>query len=405
MHYRYDAFSTQAFRDEPETMSIDGWLVNYKSFCRPENRHKTPLVILGGAFQHFQTFVHDVRAYLPHVPILLVALPGQASNSDPKDASLLSLRDLAGLLDGLFVELDLESVTVAGYSYGSLLAYTYAYHFEQRLEQLILISCGLELRHALKELIIQGHEQIHSDNMEVVSQGICQTLMNLNAREVVGTGPHFLERFAHQVKNLSAKDLADYRSNISRLVKESMAQRSFQVHTLIITAQYDHLFMPHESLEVARLFEQHVFVLIERGDHLVPLQSPQTLYRTILQFLGGEEPHGNGVLVNQQAVVRALERRKQPRYRVKGMLAQVSSPEGFAWEGSLEDISLDGAGLLLPKAQHLNAEMSGLQFPGFLRIQEGKAHFVFLKRTFADHDLMNEFVSCFQEQVPYNTLA
>ncbi|MFY7928938.1 MAG: alpha/beta hydrolase, partial [Oligoflexus sp.] len=62
MHYRYDAFSTQAFRDEPETMSIDGWLVNYKSFCRPENRHKTPLVILGGAFQHFQTFVHDVRA-------------------------------------------------------------------------------------------------------------------------------------------------------------------------------------------------------------------------------------------------------------------------------------------------------------------------------------------------------
>ena len=107
MIYQYGDLVVQAFREEPASVTINGWTINYMGFCRSEHRNKTPLVLLGGAFQSFTSFLSDVKAYLAEVPVLLVALPGQASNRETRDASQLSLRDMADLLDGFFQEMQI----------------------------------------------------------------------------------------------------------------------------------------------------------------------------------------------------------------------------------------------------------------------------------------------------------
>jgi|GEM_PF-2260651 len=407
MIYLYNDLTTGAFRDEPSSITVNSWEVNYLSFCRPENRHKTPLVLIGGAFQLFHSFISDIKAYLPHVPILLIALPGQGSNREVRDASSLGLKDLAELLEGLFNQLGLEYVSIAGFSYGSLLAYTYAYHFENRLEQLILIGCSLGLRHAQRQMLQYSVEAFHPENQHKYAETVSQSLFNLNARAETGLSMNLVEKLTHSIRMLSPKELEDYRSNSSRMLREELPQRFFKVKTLIISAQQDHFILPHESLNVHKLFENSDFMLLEKGDHLVPLQSPKLIYRAILQFLQGRPYEGEGILHGEPAIVRASVRRKQPRYKVKGMNVKVTHPEGFQFVGQLDDVSLDGCGMTLFNGMAVAAEFDGTWFldigdsqfeiPGFLRVDNGKASFVFFKKSITAWEQLTDFIQSFQD--------
>jgi pimeloyl-ACP methyl ester carboxylesterase len=399
--------TVQAFRDEPQTVMVNSWQVNYLAFSRPENQHKTPLVLVGGAFQYFHSFISDIKAYLPHVPVILIALPGQSSNRDPRDASELSLKDLADLMDGLFHTLGLASVTLAGFSYGSVTAYTYAYYYEERLDKLILVGCSVQLRHALRELLRYGSEHCRPENIHDLAEAMTQTLFNLNARTETGVSLRLAERLAQSIRKMSEKEMGDYRSNSERLLKADVSLRSFKVRSLFVTARYDHFVMPHETYQVYQLFQNADFVLVDKGDHLVPLQAPQLIYRTVLQFLNGQSYDSDGILCGESAVEAVKQRRRQPRHRVHGMQVAVTHPEGFRLEGRLEDISLDGCGMRLHNAWKMKGEFegpwyveigsSGYRIPGFLRTEHGQASFVFLKRTFADTEVLNSFVGSFQD--------
>jgi pimeloyl-ACP methyl ester carboxylesterase len=399
--------TVQAFRDEPKTVIVNSWQVNYLAFSRPENQHKTPLVLVGGAFQYFHSFISDVKAYLPHVPVILIALPGQSSNRDPRDASALGLKDLADLMEGLFQTLGLTSVTLAGFSYGSVTAYTYAYTYEHRLDKLILVGCSLQLRHALRELLRYGAEHCRPENIHDLSEAMTQTLFNLNARTETGVSLRLAERLAQSIRNMSEKEMGDYRSNSDRLLRADVSLRSFNVRSLIVTARYDHFVMPHETYQVYQLFQNADFILVDKGDHLVPLQTPQLIYRTVLQFLNDQNYEGAGILCGESAVEAVQQRRRQPRHRVTGMQVAVTHPEGFRLEGRLEDINFDGCGISLQNAWNMKGEFegpwyveigaSGYRIPGFLRAEHGKASFVFLKKTFADTDILNSFIASFQD--------
>jgi len=408
MIYQYGDLVIQAFRDEPAAVTVNGWTINYLGFCRSEHRHKTPLVLIGGAFQSFQSFINDVKAYLPEVPVLLVALPGQASNLETRDASHLSLRDMADLLDGFFQELQLEQVALAGYSYGSLLAYTYAYTYEMRLEQLILVGCSLDLRHTQKQILQYAVDNFNPETIDEDSEAASQAFFNLNAMEETGLSLGLVENLIHSIKRLSPQDLAGYRSNSARLLRERLPQRNFQVRTLVLTALYDHFTTPDQSLEVHGCFENGDFVLIERGDHLLPLRRPQLINQTVLQFLFDLPYQEEGVLYGDAAIARASERRQQTRFKVKGLAVVLTHADQFRFEGVLDDVSLDGCGITLPGLMSAAAEFDGTwqleigsseyKIPGFLRVNCGKANFVFFKKTLSDRKHINDFIEAFQDQ-------
>lgn len=407
MIYQYGDLVVQAFREEPAAVTINGWTINYMGFCRSEHRNKTPLVLLGGAFQSFSSFLNDVKAYLAEVPVILVALPGQASNRETRDASHLSLRDMADLLDGFFQEMQIEQVALAGYSYASLLAYTYAYHYELRLEQLVLVGCSLDLRHTQKQILQYAVNNFNPETIDEDSEAASQAFFNLNAMDATGLSLGLVETLIHSIKRLAPQELASYRSNSARLLRERLPQRNFQVRTLVLAAAYDHYTTPDQSLEVHGCFENGDFVLIEKGDHLLPLRRPQLINQTILQFLFDAPYAGEGVLYGDAAIARASDRRQQTRFRVKGLAVVLTHADQFRFEGTLEDISLDGCGLSLPALMSATAEFDGTwqleigasdyRIPGFLRVNRGRAHFVFFKKTLSDRKHINDFIESFQD--------
>ncbi|WP_141732958.1 alpha/beta fold hydrolase [Oligoflexus tunisiensis] len=407
MIYQYGDLTVQAFRDEPATVTVNGWTINYMGFCRSEHRNQTPLVLLGGAFQSFASFMNDVKAYLPQMPVLLVALPGQASNKETRDASMLSLRDMADLLEGFFQELRLEQVALAGYSYGSLLAYTYAFSYEMRLEQLILVGCSLDLRHTQKQILQYAVDNFNPETINTDSEAASQAFFNLNAMDATGLSLGLVESLIHSIRRLSPEDLASYRSNSARVLRERLPQRNFQVRTLVLAAAYDHYTTPDQSLEVHGCFENGDFVLLEKADHLLPLRRPQLINQTILQFLFDAPYEGEGVLYGDAAIARASERRQQARYKVKGLAVVLTHADQFRFEGILDDVSLNGCGITLPGLMSAAAEFDGTwqleigaseyKIPGFLRVNHGKANFVFFKKTLSDRKHINDFIESFQD--------
>jgi pimeloyl-ACP methyl ester carboxylesterase len=407
MIYQYGDLTVQSFRDEPASVTVNGWTINYMGFCRSEHRNKTPLVLLGGAFQSFASFMNDVKAYLPHVPVLLVALPGQASNKETRDASRLSLRDLADLLEGFFQELRLDQVALAGYSYGSLLAYTYAYSYEMRLEQLILVGCSLDLRHTQKQILQYAVENFSPESIDTDSEAASQTFFNLNAMDATGLSLGLVENLINSIRRLSPEELASYRSNSARLLRERLPQRNFQVRALVLAAAYDHYTTPDQSLEVHGCFENGDFVLLEKADHLLSVRRPQLINQTVLQFLFDAPYEGEGVLYGDEAIARASERRQQTRYKVKGLAVVLTHADQFRFEGILDDVSLNGCGITLPSLMSAAAEFDGTwlleigaseyKIPGFLRVNHGKANFVFFKKTLSDRKHINDFIESFQD--------
>jgi hypothetical protein len=141
------------------------------------------------------------------------------------------------------------------------------------------------------------------------------------------------------------------------------------------------------------------------------LRRPQLINQTILHFLFDAPYEGEGVLHGDAAIARASERRQQTRFKVKGLAVVVTHADQFRFEGTLDDVSLDGCGLTLPGLMGAAAEFDGTwlleigasdyKIPGFLRVNGGKANFVFFKKTLSDRKHINDFIESFQD-VPLN---
>jgi pimeloyl-ACP methyl ester carboxylesterase len=401
MVYLHEDIGIQAFRDGPASLDVDGWQVDYMSFCRPENTHKTPLIILGGAFQVFHSFINDVKAYLPHLPVILVALPGQASNRDPKHAEALELEDMSRILYGFMQRLKHPKVRLIGFSYGSLIAYDFAARYEECLHQLVLSGCSLEMRHTLRELMRIGAKSFTLENQAQVSEAISQSLFNIEARDQTGLSLLLVERLTQSIRKLRERDIRDYQANTYRLLRSQLPLRLLKVSTLVLTAQYDHFVMPHESLAVTKHFTNHRFALIEQGDHLVPLLSPQLVYRTILAFLNEQSLEAPGVRVDQQAKAIAAERRRSPRHESPRLPVMIHNEEGSSWSGQLHNISIHGAGVSIVTQKEANLEglwylsIDGqdVRIPGFLSLRGGRASFVFYRESFSVSEKIRDIVS------------
>ncbi len=402
MQYKHSDVTQKTFEDRPETLHVMGWEVNYMSFSLPEHREKSPLIILGGTFQSFAAFYQDIKAYLPSMPVILVALPGQYNNRGKRDSQNLSFRDLAEIMNAFLDEHSLETVNLAGFSYGSLIAYQYAVYFENRLEQLILAGCSLELRHAMREMMQHMVDTLKDSEQSQFAEMMSQVLLNFNTREQTGSTSGVLNRLTDIIRQLTPSELTAYQANICRLLRENLPRRSFAVRTLILSAQHDHLILPSEALEVYKLFDNAEFIVIQNSDHMLPLQAPRLIQTALLQFLKGEDFSSPYILSGLEALAQAQERRQQIRYPVDGMEAVVSHPDGFSWVGFIEDINMDGCGLSLPEAQDIASECSGTWkltikntdyvIPGFLHIHHGKASFVFYKPTFEMREALHRLV-------------
>ncbi|HEY4714123.1 MAG TPA: hypothetical protein VIH30_07800, partial [Aquirhabdus sp.] len=76
----FDPYTRGALKETPRVHWINGWKVEFLAFADERTRHLPPVVILGGAFQNFNSYKYCVEPLLEAGSVVLVDLPSLGSN-------------------------------------------------------------------------------------------------------------------------------------------------------------------------------------------------------------------------------------------------------------------------------------------------------------------------------------
>ena len=96
MAIRYQEYTRSAIKAAPFQLWVGQWRIDYLAFSHPDNAHKPPLLVVGGAFQNFTSYKYCVERIYQDFPVVLVDLPSLGNNT--QIAPDLSMEDLADLL-------------------------------------------------------------------------------------------------------------------------------------------------------------------------------------------------------------------------------------------------------------------------------------------------------------------
>ncbi len=145
-HGFFDLYDRNSFKQPPRTTWIDGWKVEYMAIARPDTLHLTPMVIIGGAFQNFNSYKYCVEQLFDAGPIILIDMPSMGANQQLTNADTgisagtLELEDLASMLGQWISQMQLPKVSVLGMSLGSVVASCLADERPELIDRMILMG-------------------------------------------------------------------------------------------------------------------------------------------------------------------------------------------------------------------------------------------------------------------------
>ncbi len=348
MEYRFDHYDPDFFSEEPDVLEIGDARIEYLSFQAPGLAEKEPFVILCGAFQDFSSFKVQVNRLFKYHPILIVNLPGQGSNRQV--ASDLSLLDLANLLEKTLLALGLGRIILAGFSYGSAIAYAHAAAFSERVRALILLGVAHQLRPSLRRNLERTMDYCRANRMKEFSAAVAQHLFNVSKLDVTRVPEEFVESLRSTMLTLSPPEKEKYLVNTERLLRLDGLPGRPACPTLVVTAEYDNFLTPNDNYQVARRLEEYTFVILADADHLAPSLVPRTLVQMYLAFLDGE-PLSDipGVRYTESSAKQTLspvdgfDRRLYPRWEVSNELgAHFYNTSDKKFRVRVIDINYDG---------------------------------------------------------------
>ena len=76
----FDIYNKNSFKQPARTTWIDGWKIEYMAIADPKTIYNTPIVIVGGAFQNFNSYKYCVEQLFESGPVILIDLPSMGAN-------------------------------------------------------------------------------------------------------------------------------------------------------------------------------------------------------------------------------------------------------------------------------------------------------------------------------------
>lgn len=178
-----------------------------------------------------------------------------------------------------------QRFVLVGFSLGGYIARKVAELFPQRVAALILIATSLRA---------DGEQQVHAKQ---------NALAVLNAATFRGLSIGSIVRSLHPDRRgdqaLAGRIKAmghrlGYRALVvqSNLQRDRIAASSLTCPTLVIAAAEDPLRSAEETAELVDAIPDASLAIIEQSGHMLPLERPEALAETIMQWLGslGNEP-------------------------------------------------------------------------------------------------------------------
>ena len=389
MEYQFADFDTAHFRAEPRRTAIGTWTIEYLSFGAPAVLDRAPIVFIGGAFQNAWSFLREVRHFIDQRPVILVDLPGQGQNNQLSES--LTFRGLAMLLRQFLDQHRINRIVPVGLSYGSGIAYTFAVDSPDRVERLMLGGTTEQIRARVHNALLTSFWYLDQGRDDLFAGAVIHHLLNLSQRNATGISDRLVDSLRVGMMELSDIERLRYKHNSARLFSDRLTGQ-VTCKTLVFTATHDHFTAPFEALSLAQRCSLCEFVMVERGDHLAPVENPKTVIGLYDAFLN-DRPLTDipGVRVGPAAVEATRERRMLARRAGRGREVKVRLPGGAESAAALLDYNAQGCLLQSPNGAlqssvaepvHITIPSIGAESDAVLLPDERGTRAIFLQDAF-----------------------
>ena len=362
----FDLYHRNSFKEPARTTWIKGWKIEYMAITQPETIHNTPIVIIGGAFQNFNSYKYCVEQLLSAGPIILIDLPSMGANQQIThrdtgvSAGTLELPDLARML-GEWLDIEnLSKVSVMGMSLGSVVASGLAHQRPELIDRMILMGVMQKTRKSWRMLLEESLHLMKEQRMDEFGQAVILYLVNHAKIDQTRMSPTAKRLFFKQMAEFTATEQDRYEINCSRLLRLTDVPIP-ECKVLVACGQYDSFTLPHENANFALQCPDMEFAMIANADHVPQLQRRKETMSLFATFLQGQSIHTvEGIIPMTRAQLLTLERRGEERIAVQNPMTVLTHCHSEL-QLPTHIIDLNFFGVLLEFAEGLTAKVE--QYP------------------------------------------
>ena len=319
----FDIYDKHSFKQPARTTWINGWKVEYMAIAQPETAHLTPIVIVGGAFQNFNSYKYCVEQLFRAGPIILIDMPSMGANQQMinvetgESAGTLELHDLGQMLGDWLDIVGLDKVSVMGMSLGSVVASCLADQRPELIDRMILMGVMQKTRKSWRMLLEESVHLMKEQRMDEFGQAVILYLVNHAKMEQTRMSPTAKRLFYRQMADFTATEQDRYDVNCNRLLRLTNVPIP-QCKVLVACGQYDSFTLPHENANFALQCPNMEFAMIANADHVPQLQRRKETMNLFATFLSDESIQDlDGIIPMTRAQLLTMERRGEARIRVQ----------------------------------------------------------------------------------------
>ncbi|XID76080.1 alpha/beta fold hydrolase [Alkanindiges sp. WGS2144] len=322
-HSFFDTYTRNSFKEPSRAHWIDGWKIEYVAFALESNMHLPPIVIIGGAFQNFNSYKYSVEQLLECGPVILIDLPSLGGNQQitnvetGESAGILELPELSGMLGRWMDEIGLEKVSIMGMSLGSVIASHFADQRPHQIERLVLMGVMQKTRPSWRMLLEESLHLMQEDRMEEFGQAVILYLINHARLQQTRMSPTAKRLFFRQMADFATTERLRYEINCNRLLRLKHVPTP-QCKTLVSCGEFDSFTLPFENANFALGCNDMQFAMIENADHVPQLQRRKETINLFAAFLQGKDiAEVEGIRVLNREQMKNMERRGELRVELK----------------------------------------------------------------------------------------
>lgn len=319
----FDLYDKHSFKQPARTTWIDGWKIEYMAIARPDTLHMTPMVIIGGAFQNFNSYKYCVEQLFDAGPIILIDLPSMGANQQISNvdtgisAGTLELEDLAAMLGRWLDIVGLSQVAVLGMSLGSVVASCLAHQRPELIDRMILMGVMQKTRKSWRMLLEESLHLMKEQRMDEFGQAVILYLVNHAKLEATRMSPTAKRLFFRQMAEFTATEQERYDINCNRLLRLTHVPIP-QCKVLVACGQYDSFTLPHENANFALQCPNMQYVQIASADHVPQLQRRKETMHLFATFLRDQPVDQlEGIIPFTREQMQQIERRGEERITVQ----------------------------------------------------------------------------------------
>lgn len=337
----FDIYNKNSFKQPPRMTWIEGWKIEYMAIADPATIHNTPIVIVGGAFQNFNSYKYCVEQLFEKGPVILIDLPSLGANQQIRNrdtgesASILELPELSKMLGQWLDIVGISKVSMMGMSLGSVVASCFAAERPELMDRMILMGVMQKTRKSWRMLLEESLMLMKEQRMDEFGQAVILYLVNHAKLDKTRMSPTAKRLFFRQMAEFTETEQERYEINCNRLLRLDNVPIP-QCKTLVACGQFDSFTLPHENANFALQCPDMQFALIANADHVPQLQRRKETMNLFTTFLKEQDiSEVEGIITLTRDEMQQLERRGEKRIEV------LNSKTILSLRGTSKSIAVD----------------------------------------------------------------